>query len=134
MKFFFLWFAQCTHSFLQIKGTVSVISSNHPCKDDNVRFTTVPLKSSDQVWNRYPRFFQTGFFPICDFSAKVTIVHFLLIGKKKKFSELFESEYNVIVHISDQIKVSRVTLLIGLCHWTFAWRVTWNYVWSPFNM
>ena len=62
MKFFFLWFAQCTHSFLQIKGTVSVISSNHPCKDGNVRFTTVPLKSSDQVWNRYPRFFSNWLF------------------------------------------------------------------------
>ena len=32
-----------------IKGTVSVISSDPPCKDNNVRFTTVPLKTlSDQ--------------------------------------------------------------------------------------
>ena len=32
-----------------IKGTVSVISSDLPSKDDNVRFTTVPLKTlSDQ--------------------------------------------------------------------------------------
>ena len=28
----------------QIKGTVNVISSDPPCKDDNARFTTVPLK------------------------------------------------------------------------------------------
>ena len=26
-----------------LKGTVSVISSEPPCKDDNERFTTVPL-------------------------------------------------------------------------------------------
>ena len=32
------------------KGTVSVISSDSPYKDDNARFTTVPLKAlSDQV-------------------------------------------------------------------------------------
>ena len=39
-----------------IKGTVSVISSNPPCKDGNARFTTVPLKAlCDQVWVRYHR-------------------------------------------------------------------------------
>jgi len=27
------------------KGTVSVISSDPPYKDDNIRFTTVPLKA-----------------------------------------------------------------------------------------
>ena len=27
-----------------IKGTVSVISSDPPCKDDIARFTTIPLK------------------------------------------------------------------------------------------
>ena len=32
----------CTLSLF--KGTVSVISSDSPCKDVNVRFTTVPLK------------------------------------------------------------------------------------------
>ena len=32
-----------------IKGTLSVISSDPPCNNDNVRFTTVPLKTlSDQ--------------------------------------------------------------------------------------
>ena len=36
--------------FFNIKGTVGVISSEPPCKDGNVRFTTVPLKAlSDQV-------------------------------------------------------------------------------------
>ena len=28
-----------------MKGTVSVITSDPPCKDGNVRFTTVPLKA-----------------------------------------------------------------------------------------
>ena len=38
-----------------IKGTVSVISSDPPCKYGNDWFTTVALKSlSDQVWIRYP--------------------------------------------------------------------------------
>ena len=33
-----------------IKGTVSIISSDFPCKDGNARFTTDPLKAfSDQV-------------------------------------------------------------------------------------
>ena len=33
-----------------IKGTVSVISSDPPCKDSSIQFTTVPLKSlSDQT-------------------------------------------------------------------------------------
>ena len=36
------------------KGIVSVISSDPPCKDDNARFTTVPLKAvSDQILIRY---------------------------------------------------------------------------------
>ena len=35
---------------LLLKGTVSVISSDPPCKDGNARFTTVSLKAlSDQV-------------------------------------------------------------------------------------
>ena len=37
-------------SYSQVKGTVSVISSDPPCKDGNVRFTMVLLKAlSDQV-------------------------------------------------------------------------------------
>ena len=33
-----------------IKGTVTVISSDPTCRDDNVQFTSVPLKAlSDQV-------------------------------------------------------------------------------------
>ena len=31
------------------KGTVSIISSDPPCKDDNVRFTTVPLKPLEDI-------------------------------------------------------------------------------------
>jgi len=33
-----------THIVNALQGTVSVISSYPPCKDDNTRFTTVPLK------------------------------------------------------------------------------------------
>ena len=37
-----------------IKGTVSVISSDSPCKDGNPRFTTAPLKAlSDKIWIRF---------------------------------------------------------------------------------
>ena len=37
-----------------LKGTVSVISSDPPFKDGNVRFTTVTLKTLfNQVWIRY---------------------------------------------------------------------------------
>ena len=38
------------------KGTESVISSDSPCKDSSVRFTTVPLKlKSDKKFGRYRR-------------------------------------------------------------------------------
>ena len=38
-------------SWSKLKGTVSVISSDPQCKDDNARFTTVPLKPfTDQKW------------------------------------------------------------------------------------
>ena len=37
-----------------MKGDVSVISSDPPCKDGNAWFTTVLLKAlSDQVWIKY---------------------------------------------------------------------------------
>ena len=40
-----------------VKGTVIVISSESPFKEDNVRFTTVPLKpQSDRKCGRYSRF------------------------------------------------------------------------------
>ena len=37
-----------------IKGTVNVISSDPPSKDENAQFSTVPLKAlSDQISIRY---------------------------------------------------------------------------------
>ena len=37
-----------------VNGTENVISSDPPSRDDNARFTTVPLKAlSDQVWIRF---------------------------------------------------------------------------------
>ena len=39
-----------------IKRTVSVISSDRSCKDENARFTTEPLKTLyDQQYGRYRR-------------------------------------------------------------------------------
>jgi len=54
------------------KGTGSVISSDPSCKDDNSRFTTVPLKAlSEQAWIRYQCFcFSKLFIFTCGFSAK----------------------------------------------------------------
>ena len=38
-----------------LKRTVCECSSVSPCKDENVRFTTVHLKAlSDQVWIKHP--------------------------------------------------------------------------------
>ena len=36
-------------------------------------------------------------------------------------------------HLFHQIKVSRIPLYVGHCH-VFAWRVTWNYAYSAFNI
>ena len=46
-----------------IKGTVSVISSDPSCKDDNARFTIVPLKNLyGQSCGRYCRFLKFKWF------------------------------------------------------------------------
>ena len=85
--------------FLCFKGTVSVISSDPPCKDDSAGFTTVPFKVlSDQVLSNYILMFitfQADYFNlgsltkvICAFTTiqenvgkrgKTTIFHTLLI-------------------------------------------------------
>ena len=37
----------------KVKGTVSVISSDSPCKEDNAWFTMVPVKALfNQIWIR----------------------------------------------------------------------------------
>ena len=68
-----------------LKGTVSVISSDPLGKDNNARFTTVPLKAlSDQVWIGYPCFcFYKLFIFICGFSVKVTWALFLFIWESQ---------------------------------------------------
>ena len=52
-KTMILWQPQVKKTFFysnQLRGTVSAISSNPPCKDGNARFTTILLKVlSDQV-------------------------------------------------------------------------------------
>ena len=43
---------------LKLKGTVSVILSDLPCKDVNAQFTTVPFKPlTDQGGQTFPYFF-----------------------------------------------------------------------------
>ena len=45
---------QSSNSRQPFKGTVRIISSNPPCKDDNASFTTVPLKTLfGQVWKEW---------------------------------------------------------------------------------
>ena len=67
---------KCINSWL--KRTVSIILSDSSCKDDNALFTTVPLKAlSDQVWIKYPWFFNYLFsFAV---SLQKWLVHFLFI-------------------------------------------------------
>ena len=62
---------------LRIKGTVSVISSDPPFKDVNVRLTTIPWKPlSDQKCGRHYRFSDSKVFNSENFSP------LLLISKK----------------------------------------------------
>ena len=58
-------------------------------KDDNTRFTTIPLKVlSNKVWIRYSYFwFFELFIFICDFSAKKTRIS-CLYEARKKFTEI----------------------------------------------
>ena len=43
-----------TMNILMFKGTVSIISSDPPCKDGYARFRTVPPKPySDQKWGKW---------------------------------------------------------------------------------
>ena len=70
----------------EIKGTVSVISSDPSCKDNNVRFTMEFLYAlSDQVRIRHPcsSFFKLFIF-ICDFSATLTCVFFAYPNQLRK--------------------------------------------------
>ena len=52
---FFLVLRGWLVSLAQLKGTVSVILSDPPCKEGNARFTTIPLKPN-QICGRYRRF------------------------------------------------------------------------------
>ena len=72
-----------------VKGTVSVILSDPPCKDANARFTTVPLKAlSDQVWIRYSCFFLFFLHLIftSSFSVKVTGAFLALKKRRRNFT------------------------------------------------
>ena len=72
----------CFSLILILKGTVSVISSEPPCKDDIARFITLPLKAlSYQIWIIHHLCF---FFFFCLFSFTVSqrkwLEHFLVIS------------------------------------------------------
>ena len=108
-----------------IKGTVRVISSDPPCKDDNVRFATVPLKAlSDQVWIRHQCFsFIKPFF-----SSAVSLwkwsAHFCSKSQRRNSQEytLFESDKG--------FKGYRFNSGIVV----FACMVSRNYAYSPFKV
>ena len=77
-----------------LKGTLSVILNNPQCKNDNTRFTTLPLKTlSDNVWIRYQYFL------------------FIRSNEETHRKEYFSSQkYDGIFYFFDQAKVSTVLL------------------------
>ena len=99
-----------------LKGTVSVISSEPPCKDDNERFTTVPLMI----------FIYTVYFNFWFFFLQKWVAHFLLIrNTEKKITELtlFQSEKtwlssSFLIRLRFQGYRCKSEIAI------FAWRVT----------
>ena len=99
VKFFFKW-------------TVSVISSDPPCKDGNARFTTLPC-------NRLyinGKTFEKGFFN-SEFSTKVFCV-FLLQEKYLNYKNWTLSSVcrkTTISSTLDGRKVSKVSMWIGHC-------------------
>ena len=68
LSFFYIKFYS---AFKDFKGTVRVISINPPCKDGNVRFTTVPLKSYLIIEE-----FNSDNFSIASFTSKKCTRHF----------------------------------------------------------
>ena len=94
------------HSVL-VKGTISVISSDPPCKDENDQFTMVSFKAlSAQAWIRYEcLWFKKKF--IWGFSTKA-ICAFLLQENILKLLELNIWRNDHIFQIIDQIKNSKV--------------------------
>ena len=94
--------------FNLINGTISVISSDSPCKDGNAWFKTVPLKAfSDQVWIIY----QCFYFLKCSFSFAVSLQKWLaqdlLQEAMKKLTEInsLSQKNDGFFHILYKIKV-----------------------------
>ena len=105
--------------WLRFKGTVSVISNDPPCKEGNVRFTTVPLKGlSNKAWIRNSCFcFFKLLISICE--SNLRIITFL--GRKPTVSSIY------LIRLRFQGSRWKSDLAI------FAWSVTWIYTHSPFN-
>ena len=82
---------------------------------------------SVQVWIRYHSLCFFLFIFICGFFAFFTSRSIGEIYRNKHFSSLEKLRY------PPEINVSRVTLIIGDCHF-FAWRANWNYAYRPFKL
>ena len=86
---------------------ISVISCDHPCKDGNTRFTTVPLKTlSDQVWIRCKYFLFSKFY------LQKWLAH-LYCKKTLKNYRNFEPKKNIIGQIKDAGSLE-ITLTVPL--------------------
>ena len=115
-----------------LKGTVSVISSDSPCKDGNARF---PKLCPIQVWIRYPYFFSLH----CLFSFVVSLqkwnAHFLFIWNTAEIhrnNHLSSQKNDAIFRNFDRIKVFKGTVVYRYIA-IFAWRFAWTYAYSPFK-
>ena len=118
-----------TMNILIFKGTVSVISSDRPCKDGNTRFTTVPTKSySDRKCG------------IVNISASFSIASSKQ-GMRKSISHGESANVNnSLKKTKSLISNSFLTRQSFQGHRCksgiaiFAWRLTWNYAYSPFSI
>ena len=114
MCFKFLeYFQPYTNLTICFKGAVSIISCDPPWNDDNACFTTVPLKTlSDQVWIMNPGF--------CFMKLLFYTLIKTLWTRKTTLSSTFLIRWR---YQGYRCKTSIVIV---------AWRVTWNYAYSPF--
>ena len=110
------------------QGIISVISSYPPCNEGNGRFTTVPSKTlPDQALMRYQCFcFHKLFIFICRFSVKVNSV-FLVYEKQPHRNPRVTVSSTILIRLRFYRYRCKLRIVI------FAWRITWNYAYSPFK-
>ena len=113
----------------RVKGTVSNISSDPPCEES--RFTTVPLKAlSDKVWIRFQCFASEKKF-LFAFSLRKWLVLYETTEKLTEINTLWVRNTTILSTFLIRIRCQGFRNKKGIC--IFAWRVTWNYAYSPFN-